>query len=67
MFRMQDDNFCFVAILIVWGNLQGISYKERFQLRLFSFYGSIFKLKRKNEQKIMHQVYILQEYKFLGI
>ena len=66
MFRMQDDNFCFVAILIVWGNHQGISYQEGFQLRLFSFYGSIFKLK-KNEQKIMHQVYILQEYKFLGI
>lgn len=40
MVRMQDDIFCFVAILIVLGNLQGMSYQEGFQLRLFLFYDS---------------------------
>ena len=42
MVRMQDDIFCFVAILIVLGNLQGMSYQEGFQLRLFLFYDSLF-------------------------
>ena len=40
MVRMQNDIFCFVAILIVLGNLQGMSYQEGFQLRLFLFYDS---------------------------
>ena len=51
MVRMQDDVFCFVAILIVLGNLQGICYQEGFQLRLFLLYSSLFNWKENKYEQ----------------